>query len=431
MRSFLTQDRSWAYRSVLLMAVFTLAVGVWARAWKLGFPAERILDEIYFPVMARKFLDGIYQFDLHPPLGKFIIAVGIALFGDTPIGWRVMPLLFGVAMIPLGAALGWYLFRQRVAALLLATFIAGETFLIVYSRTGIMDGILLFLTLATLLAALRVERPPQVIWVAVLLGLTIGVKWAVFMVVVPVGYVLWRKGFIRHFLAGLWVSAVVYVVIVYVGALVAATTIPNPRGSPWWSYPWEAWQLTWAWHLEAAKKITAATPNPWGSPWWSWPLMLRTIRLSPLLTTAEGDLQVIVAIGNPVLWYGSTLAVVAGIVEAARRLVARKPIADDPLVPILLGYVSLLLPWIPGTRIPYIYNYLPSYAFALMALVYWLVRFWGRGSWGPWVVVAFTALALASTLYFVPLAAGLPISNDFLQQHIWLDSWYYQSSEVP
>src|SRR5215211_1879285 len=397
MRSFLTQDRSWAYRSVLLLAVFTLAVGVWARVWKLGFPGERSWDEIYFPVMARKFLDGIYQFDLHPPLGKFIIAVGIALFGDTPIGWRVMPLLFGVAMIPLGAALGWYLFRQRVAALLLATFIAGETFLIVYSRTGIMDGILLFLTLATLLDALRVERPPQVIWVAVLLGLAIGVKWAVFMVVVPVGYVLWRKGFIRHFLAGLWVSAVVYIVIVYVGALVAATTIPNP----------------------------------WGSPWWSWPLMLRPIRFSSLLATAEGDLQVIVAIGNPVLWYGSTLAVVAGIVEAARRLVARKPIADDPLVPILLGYVSLLLPWIPGTRIPYIYNYLPSYAFALMALVYWLVRFWGRGAWGSWVVVAFTALALASTLYFVPLATGLPISNDFLQQHIWLDSWYYQSSEVP
>ena len=420
MKSLMTRETSWAYRSVLALATVTVLVGVWAREWKLGFPGERVWDEIYFPVMARKFLDGIYQFDLHPPLGKFIIAVGIALFGDTPIGWRVMPLLFGVAMIPLGAALGWYLFKERVAALLFAAFIAGETFLIAYSRTGIMDGILLFFTLATLLAALRVERPSQVIWVAVLLGLAIGVKWAVFMVVVPVGYVLWRKGFVRHFLAGLWVSAIVYIVIVYVGALVAVTT-----------NPWEAWQWTWDWHLKAAEKITAAIPNPWGSPWWSWPLMLRPIRFSQLFATAEGDLRVIVAIGNPVLWYGSTLAVVAGIVEAARRLVARKPIADDPLVPILLGYVSLLLPWIPGTRIPYIYNYLPSYAFALMVLVYWLVRLWGRGPWGPWVVVAFTALALASTLYFVPLAAGLPMSNDFLQQHIWLDSWYYQSSEVP
>ena len=104
-----------------------------------------------------------------------------------------------------------------MAALLLAAFIQRETFLIAYSRIGIMDGILVFFTLATLLAALRVERRSQVLWVAVLLGLAISVKWAVFMVVVPVGYVLWRKGFFREFVASLWVSAVLYIVIVYVG----------------------------------------------------------------------------------------------------------------------------------------------------------------------------------------------------------------------
>lgn len=420
MKSFVSRDTSWAYRSVLVLSAVMVLVGLWARVWKLGFPGQRVWDEIYFPVMARKFLEGTYQFDLHPPLGKFIIAVGIVVFGDTPIGWRVMPLLFGWAMIPLGAALGWYLMREKVAALLLAAFIAGETFLIAYSRIGIMDGILVFFTLATVLAALRVERRSQVLWVAVLLGLSISVKWAVLMVVVPVGYVLWRRGFFREFVASLWVSAVLYIVIVYIGALVAVTT-----------NPWEAWQWTWSWHLKAAEKITAAIPNSWGSPWWSWPLMLRPIRLSDLFATASGDLQVISTLGNPVLWYGSTLAVVAGIVEAARRLVARKPIADDPLVPILLGYVFLLLPWIPGTRIPYIYNYLPSYAFALMALVYWLVQLWRRPPWGPWVVVAFTALALAATIFFLPLAMGLPLSPEAMQRRIWMDSWFYPSAEVP
>src|SRR3712207_8931127 len=345
MKSLLTRETSWAYRSVLALAATTILVGVWARVWKLGFPEQRMWDEIYFPMMARNFLRGVYQFDLHPPLGKFIIAVGITLFGDTPIGWRVMPLLFGVAMIPLGAALGFYLFRERVAALLFAAFIAGETFLIAYSRTGIMDGILLFLTLATLLAALRVERPSQVIWVAVLLGLAIGVKWAVFMVVVPVGYVLWRKGLTRHFLAGLWVSAVVYIFVVYVGALISVTT-----------NPWEAWLWTWDWHLRAFEKVTAAIPNPWGSPWWSWPLMLRTIRLSSLFATATGELQVIAAIGNPVVWYGSTLAVVDGLVEAGAGLVAGKPKNGEPAVPRLLGDDFLLPPGVTGPRNPYIHQ---------------------------------------------------------------------------
>jgi dolichyl-phosphate-mannose-protein mannosyltransferase len=419
MRSFLTHERSWAYRSVLFLAVFTVVVGVWARLYNLGFPGQRIWDEIYFPVMARKYLEGVMFFDLHPPLGKFIIAVSIALLGDTPIGWRLMPALFGVAMIPLGAVLGWYYFKERVGGLLLAAFIAGETFLVAYSRTGIMDGFLVFFMLATLLSAVLAERRGQVLWTAVLFGLTISIKWAAFPVVVPAGYILWRKGLLRPFLAGLWVSAIIYVVIVYIGQLV------NVTGNPW-----QAWKETWAWHIEAAEKITAAIPNAWGSPWWSWPIMLRPIRLSPLFANAEGQLQVITAIGNPVLWYGSTLAVIAGLVEVARRLIARKPIIDDPLVPILLGYVLLLLPWVPSTRIPYIYNYLPSYAFALMALVYWLCRLWGRRPWSSWVVVAFTALAVASALFFVPMSSGVPMSQEFLQQHIWLDSWFYPTQIV-
>jgi dolichyl-phosphate-mannose-protein mannosyltransferase len=418
MRSLLTRDRSWAYRSVLLMAAFTLVLGVWARLYNLGYPPRRIWDEIYFPVMARKFLEGVYQFDLHPPLGKFIMALSIAVLGDTPLGWRLMPALFGLAMLPLGAILGWYYFRERVGALLLAAFIAGETMLVAYSRTGIMDGILVLFMLATLLAAVLAKRRGQVLWVAVLLGLSISIKWAVFMVVVPVGYILWRKGLFRPFVAGLWVSAIIYVAVVYVGALVAVT-----------ADPWQAWQWTWNWHVAAAEKITAAIPNPWGSKWWHWPLMLRPIRFF-FEANEEGQLRVISAIGNPVLWYASTLAVVAGLVEVARRLVVRKPVADDPLVPILLGYVFLLLPWVPGTRIPYIYNYLPGYAFALMALVYWLCRLWRHQRWGPWAVVAFTALVVASAVFFIPMATGLPMSTEFLQQHIWRDSWFYPTRTV-
>ena len=419
MKSFLSYDRSWAYRSLLLVTFCTVALGVWARIYKLGFPPKIIWDEKYFPAMANEFLLGAYRFDLHPPLGKFILAAGISIFGNEPLGWRIMPVVFGCALVPLAAVLGWYCLKERVGAMLMAIFFAAETIYIVHSRTGVMDIFLVFFVLATFLTALRAETGRQVILPSVLLGLSIAVKWAAFPVAIPAGYVLWRKGLLRPFLAGLWISAVVYVAVVYVGALISVTANPI-----------KAWVWTWNWHADAASKITAAVDHPWGSPWWSWPLMLRPIRFFHG-ANAEGFLQVVVAIGNPLIWWSSTLAVLAGIVDIARRALARKLSADDPIIPIVLGYVFLMAPWVPGTRIPYIYNYLPMYAFAILALVYWLCRIWTRLRWGPWVVVGFTVCAVALTVFFLPMVIALPITEDNLMHRVWFDYWLYEDSPVP
>lgn len=419
MKSFLNHDRSWAYPSMLLVTVCAVAVGVWARLYHLGFPPKIMWDEKYFPAMANNFLDGVYQFDLHPPLGKFILAVGIFFLGDEPLGWRIMPTLFGLALLPLVAVLGWYCLRERVAAILMLTFFAVETIFIVHSRTGVMDIFVVFFVLATFLAALRAETGRHVIWTSVFLGLAIAVKWAAFPVAIPAGYVLWRKGLLRPFLAGLWISAVIYIAVIYVGALISVTMNPV-----------EAWVWTWNWHVHAAQKITVAVDHPWGSPWWSWPIMLRPIRFF-YGVNAESLLQVVVAIGNPLIWWSSTLAVLAGAFDIARKAIARKLSADDPIIPIVLGYFFLLAPWVPGTRIPYIYNYLPIYPFAILALVYWLCRIWNRPQWGPWVVVGFTVCAVALTLFFLPMVIALPMSKDALMHRVWTDYWLYQNSPVP
>jgi dolichyl-phosphate-mannose-protein mannosyltransferase len=418
-KSFLSHEKSWAYRSMLLISVCAVALGVWARFYHLGFPPSRLWDERYFPAMANKYLQGVYQFDLHPPLGKFIIAVGIALLGNEPLGWRIMPALFGLALLPLAALLGWYCLKERVGAMLLTTFFAAETIFIAHSRLGVMDIFVVFFVLASFLAALRAANDRQVIFSSVLIGLAVAVKWAAFPVAVPIGYVLWRKGLLRPFLGGLWISTVVYVAVVYVGALITITTNPI-----------EAWVWAWDWHVDAARKVTAAIPHTWGSPWWSWPIMLRPIRFY-YAANAEGLYQVIMAMGNPLIWWSSTLAVVVSIFEMARKAVARKLSPDDPIIPIVLGYVFLLAPWVAGTRIPYIYNYLPIYPFAILALVYWMCKIWNRPRWGPWVVVGFTACAVALTVFFLPLVLAIPINEDDLMRRVWIDYWFYYEKPVP
>ena len=419
MKSFFGHDGSWSYRSMLLVSACAVALGVFARLYRLGFPPNILWDERYFPVMANKYLHGVYQFDLHPPFGKFIIALGIFVLDNEPLGWRIMPTLFGLALLPLVAVLGWYCLKDKVGALLLVAFFSVETIFIVYSRIGVMDIFLVFFVLATFLVALRAESNRQVIISSVLLGLAIAIKWAAFPVAVPVGYVLWRRGLLRPFLGGLWISAVVYVVIVYVGALISVTA--NPVA---------AWVWVWDWHVKAATKISASIPHGWGSPWWSWPIMLRPIRFF-YGVNGDGDIQVVEAIGNPLIWWTSTLAVLAGIIEIVRKAVGRKLSADDPIIPIVLGYTTLLAPWTPGTRIPYIYNYLPIYPFAILALTYWLCRLWNSRQWGRWVVVAFTVCALALGVYFLPLAVALPTSEADLMNRVWTDYWFLYEKPVP
>ena len=59
-------------------------------------------DEIYHPRTALEHLNNVYPYEVsHPPLGKLILSIGIAIFGMVPAGWRFMGTLFGVLMAPI------------------------------------------------------------------------------------------------------------------------------------------------------------------------------------------------------------------------------------------------------------------------------------------------------------------------------------------
>jgi dolichyl-phosphate-mannose-protein mannosyltransferase len=63
-------------------------------------PAAQVFDEKIYVPAAKSFLSGSGLTNgEHPPLGKWLIADGIAIFGDNPIGWRIPSIICGVASI--------------------------------------------------------------------------------------------------------------------------------------------------------------------------------------------------------------------------------------------------------------------------------------------------------------------------------------------
>lgn len=58
----------------------------------------------------------------HPPLGKYILAISIAVFGDNPIGWRLLCIVSGVISTMLCIFIAELLFKDLILAILIGLY---------------------------------------------------------------------------------------------------------------------------------------------------------------------------------------------------------------------------------------------------------------------------------------------------------------------
>lgn len=159
-------DRLWRWRLPLMLLGVT-AVAAVLRFVGLGHPQELVFDELYYARGAYGLLENGYESvftgdnqafatgDLsgltdrpehvvHPPLGKWMIAVGIKMFGVTPFGWRFMSAVVGTLMVPMVALIGRHLLRSTARGGLAGLFLAVDGQHIVGSRTALLDIFLTF-----------------------------------------------------------------------------------------------------------------------------------------------------------------------------------------------------------------------------------------------------------------------------------------------
>ena len=126
------------------------------RIINLGLPKGFIFDEVYYVDGARDLLkygveieEGTAEFIVHPPVGKWIIASGIKLFGDNSFGWRFSTALLGTISILFIYLIAKHLFNSEKWALLSAGLVSLDGLHLVMSRTALLDIFLSFFILLT------------------------------------------------------------------------------------------------------------------------------------------------------------------------------------------------------------------------------------------------------------------------------------------
>ncbi|MGI8667469.1 MAG: dolichyl-phosphate-mannose--protein mannosyltransferase [Jatrophihabitans sp.] len=158
--------RPWRPDSALQSWAWTLlvtAIAAGTRFWALGFPASKSFDEVYYATEAQEMLrygyedNRDYMFIVHPPLGKWLIALTSAIWGDNSLGWRIAPAIAGTVSVLIMVRLAQRMFRSTVLGVLAGLLLALDGISLVMSRVALLDIFLQLFVLAGF-AALVVDR---------------------------------------------------------------------------------------------------------------------------------------------------------------------------------------------------------------------------------------------------------------------------------
>jgi len=506
----LTRSETSPYAGVLsnprlrfLGPVLVTLLAVVLRFWNLGHPGTLVFDETFYVKDAWSLFNNGYEstwpddadarfaagqsnifttgasFVVHPPLGKWLIALGMALFGaDNPFGWRFATALVGVLAVVLLMLIARKLFDSWLLATIAGFLFAIEGNAIVMSRVALLDNyVMLFALLgfgAVLmdrdhhrlrLAAWLNERRdneiepswgpalwwrPWVLAAGLAFGLACSVKWSGAYFLAAFGIYLVVVDALARRRAGLpfWISGALLkqapvtfllLVPVAVGTFVLSWSgWFLTRGGfyrDWAEQPGQAWTglLDWVplslqsfWHYQAAAysyHVGLVTPHPYQANPLTWLLMTRpTSMYYEGSTLGQGNCTVdvcseaITGIANPVIWLAATAAILYLIYRLARY-------REWQVGLILMGMVAGYLPWLMYlNRTVFQFYTIAFEPFLLLGLTFVIGLLLGSKA-GRVIVLSMLGLATLVSVFFWPLWTGAQIPFGLWQAHIWLPSW--------
>jgi len=507
------QSRTPRLRNILRWAApaFVVVIAAVTRLINLGSPHTLVFDETFYVKDAWTLVNLGYEgqwpaeadalfaggqtdifladpsFVVHPPLGKWLIGLGMLIFGpDNSFGWRVATAVTGILAVVLIMLIARLLFKSVLLATIAGFLLAISGTAIVMSRVALLDNFVMLFALlgfgAVLLdrswsrvrlAAWIARREeggrgtdwgpalwnrPWLIAAGAAFGATAAVKWsglyflaafAVYTLVVDAlarrraGIQFWGSGTVFTQAPVTFLLTVPIALVVYLSTWSSWFLSDNGYSRHWAEDAGHAWGglLSWVplsvqsfWHFEASVysyHLGEMRPHGYQANPLTWLLMIRpTSMYYQSSSLGQDGCQFttcgasITGIANPIIWWAATAAVLYLVYRLARYREWRVGL-------ILMGMVAGYLPWLLylGRTVFQFYT-IAFEPYMLLALVFVIGLILGsphderdRRVSGLRLVGIFLGFAAVVSAFYWPLWTGMQIDYNFLRLHWWLPTW--------
>ncbi|MGE5763001.1 MAG: dolichyl-phosphate-mannose--protein mannosyltransferase [Mycobacterium leprae] len=493
-------DRAWGWLGPGLVTL----LAAYLRFDRLALPRAVIFDETYYAKDALALLrfgheratvdvaranaallagrDDIWAsgpaFVVHPPVGKWMIAVGEQLFGVGSFGWRFSAALVGSLSVLVLARTARRMTRSTLLGSAAGLLLALDGLHFVHSRIAMLDIFVMFWIVAAfgclvvdrdtgrarLAAALEGQAAgfdrggPRLgvrwwrVGAGACLGLALGTKWSAAFYVVAFAALAfaWDVGARRAAGSRAPLRAALrrdaLPVVLALGLLPATVYVASWGG---WFATGGGWDRQWAdgrttswpfvpaalrswWHYHAEIyhfHITLEAKHPYESSPFGWLALVRPVsyfytspRLGHLGCTADTCAREVLAIGTPAIWW----AAIPALVAMAWLWVSRR---DWRAAAVLVGVGAGWLPWFatPG-RTMFLFYALPMLPFLVLAVTLGIGMLLGspgtrRRRWAAAATGAYLVVVVLNFFYLYPVLAARVLPYAQWRARMWLSSW--------
>jgi dolichyl-phosphate-mannose-protein mannosyltransferase len=455
-----------------------IALAAFLRLWNLGYPKKLVFDETYYvkdawtlwntgaekawPENANAAFEAgqvnTYLHDpsfvVHPPLGKWIMGLGMWAFDPTnSFAWRISVALLSIAAVGLIMMVARILFQTQIWSLAAGFLFAIDGHAIVLGRNGLLDSILMFFALLAFYFLLRhlqtrtLDKPtwrqPWLLATGVTLGAASAVKWSGLYFLAAFGlYVVISEAIERRKLTEnrAWIApSVIQALISF--ALMVPIAIATYLAS------WTGWLVTgsgydrdsdpnpfvalWKYHQDAYNfHVNLHTPHSYASNPFTWLFAIRPTSFfyeglsagEGGCTSSSGCSSAITALGNPFIW----LPAAAAVFLLAYLFATRKSKVGGL---ILLGIAGGYLPWLAFlNRTVFQFYAIAFLPWMILALIY-VIRMYLHTRTTEQLpsaikfVGGYFGLTFAVSLFFLPIWIGTWTPYWYWHLHMWLPSW--------
>lgn len=416
-----------------------------------SFMNSMYFDEIYHARTAYENLHRIEPFEnTHPPLGKILISFGIAIFGMTAFGWRIVGTLFGVAMIPVMYMFGKKLFKGRFYAFCAAFLMMTDFMHFTQTRIATIDVYVTFFIILmyyymydyfinkSYAIGFRLSLKPLLLS-GIFFGLGAASKWIALYGAAGLallfflakyyefrdynlasrskkyGKLPWVQEFIPLYINRTLIYCVLCFIlipaIIYILSYIPFMMVPGPGHQLKDVFSYQLNMYNYHAHLVAT--------HPYSSSWWQWPIMTKPVWAyggGQYYELAGDKVSSIFLFGNPAIWW-------TGIVTALVSLIIAINKKDKKMVAVFIAIAAQYLPWMLVPRLTFIYHYFSIVPFIILTIVYTIKYIMDKYPRGKYVVYVYLAIAALLFVWFYPVLSGMEVSRSYTEHLNLLKTW--------